>query len=819
MPELSEKSIFLNALDHHSPVARDQYLYSVCGDDVTLRSSIDALLKAHRKSENPLDRPVPAVGDVGATMAAEKLDYVSDIGRIIGPYRVMEQIGEGGFGLVYVAQQESPVRRKVALKIIKPGTGTSEVLARFDAERQAVALMDHPNIAQIFDAGVTNDSRPYFVMELVRGMPITEFCDRHELDCRQRIELFQDVCAAIHHAHQKGVIHRDLKPSNMLVTLHDAKPVAKVIDFGVAKAIGQSLTDQTIYTRLYSMVGTPLYMSPEQASMSSLDVDTRSDIYSLGVMLYELLTGTTPFDRRRLDTVGYDEMRRIIREEEPPKPSVRLTTIDKRNLDTIGKQSDRQSDSRFAIDTAKAKHLDSIPSDLDWIVMKAMEKDRTRRYESAAAMAADLRRFLLQQPIEARPPTQAYRLSKFVRRNRVALFTGSLVLMALLAGTAVSLYQASRAIDERNQKDIALRDAIAATEQATEARLEVEEFSDRLKNANVLLGTARSFEDLQEYGDAIDAYNTAVDLVPNYYLVWVQRAQLLIKIGLWNQAASDFSAALQLDAPVDSLQWQGVSALFMMTDRASDHKKLCEILSQPIAENPNALTWNVIRSILAGTENIIEPQQLSVRAEALLMKPPPMRPGPSGQRMRRGPAPGPEDPWGPPRPRWQGGRDGFAGPPDHGPTGRGPGDRPPGPGSMPRERSLPPPVQQYIAGWAALRANRNEDALEHLQTASSDRRWPNAGLTYPLIAMAHHKAGNREMALAALRDSDEWMDQLVDQQEDSTETSRHWIDLVEGVVTHRQATLMITGRAPVIDAKIYAIQQKSNTLIRGDVAE
>ncbi len=369
MSRPSPRTVFLEALDQDTTEQRDAYLQSACGDDADLRASVESLLAAHDRPANPLDC-VPQNRQVDAKLLAETVCHSDHIGTRIGSYRLMEQIGEGGFGLVFVAQQEKPVKRKVALKIIKPGTGSREVLARFSAERQAVALMDHPNIAQVFDAGVTEDARPYFVMELVRGEPITDFCDRHQLSLRQRLKLFQDVCAAIHHAHQKGVVHRDLKPSNVMVTMHDDLPVVKVIDFGVAKAIGQSLTDQTIYTRFYSMIGTPLYMSPEQAEMNGLNVDTRSDIYSLGVLLYELLTGTTPFDRQRLDSAGYDEMRRIIREEEPPKPSTRLTTIQSGILTTV---AEGQSTSSRVL--KEKGHRESIPSDLDWIVMKAMEKE------------------------------------------------------------------------------------------------------------------------------------------------------------------------------------------------------------------------------------------------------------------------------------------------------------------------------------------------------------------------------------------------------------------------------------------------------------
>src|SRR5438874_526094 len=354
------------------------------------------------------------------------------VGTTVGPYKLLEQIGGGGMGVVYMAEQLHPVRRKVALKIIKPGMDSGQVIARFEAERQALTMMDHPNIAKVLDAGTTDGGRPYFVMELVKGIPITDYCDRARLTTRERLELFTQVCHAVQHAHQKGVIHRDLKPSNILVTLHDDKPVPKVIDFGIAKATGQVLTDKTLFTNYAQMLGTPLYMSPEQAQISGLDVDTRSDVYSLGVLLYELLTGTTPFDKQRLREAAYDEMRRIIREEDPPKPSTRLSTMGEK---ITAVSAHRHTD---------PKHLSQlVHGELDWIVMKSLEKDRTRRYETANGLARDVERHLRDEAVQACPPSAGYRFRKFARRNKRGLvLVAGLAVMLLVAALslAVSTY-------------------------------------------------------------------------------------------------------------------------------------------------------------------------------------------------------------------------------------------------------------------------------------------------------------------------------------------------------------------------------------------
>jgi eukaryotic-like serine/threonine-protein kinase len=373
------------------------------------------------------------------------------VGTVIGPYKLIEQIGEGGFGLVFVAEQQKPVKRRVALKVIKPGMDTHDVINRFEAERQALALMDHPNIARVLDAGATATGRPYFVMELVHGIPITNYCDKNRLTLRERLELFVSVCQAVQHAHQKGIIHRDIKPSNVLVTAHDRRPLVKVIDFGVAKALHQPLTEKTIYTRFAQMVGTPLYMSPEQAEMTGLDIDTRSDIYSLGVLLYELLTGTTPFDRKRLSQVAYDELIRIIRDEEPSRPSTRLS----RSTETLSAVAAQRR-------TEPARLSRMFRGDLDWITMKALEKDRTRRYETANGLARDIERYLREEPVEAGPPGAGYRLRKLARKHRTVLGIAALFVAFLLLAVCVSTWQAVRAT-RAEREAVAERDRAEAS--------------------------------------------------------------------------------------------------------------------------------------------------------------------------------------------------------------------------------------------------------------------------------------------------------------------------------------------------------------------
>jgi serine/threonine protein kinase len=399
-------------------------------------------------------------------------------GMMIGRYKLLQQIGEGGFGVVFMAEQTEPVQRKAALKIIKAGMDTREIIARFEAERQALALMDHPNIARVLDAGATASGRPYFVMELVRGLPLTDYCDQAKLTTRERLELFIQVCRAVQHAHQKGVIHRDLKPSNVLVTLHDGAPVPKVIDFGVAKALGQKLTDKTLFTRFEQMIGTPAYMSPEQAALSGLDIDTRSDVYSLGVLLYELLTGVTPLDEETLRQGALDEVRRMIRETDPPKPSTRLLSLGDR-LAEIAKHRH--------VEPAALSRL--VRGDLDWITMKALEKDRQRRYETVNGLAMDIERYLCNEPVVARPPSALYRLQKTARRHRVAFAASAVVAGILVLGVIVSTWQAVRATRaEREQSRLRQQAETAQANEARERKQAQTEATRSLHVANFLEG-------------------------------------------------------------------------------------------------------------------------------------------------------------------------------------------------------------------------------------------------------------------------------------------------------------------------------------------
>ncbi|MBC8471236.1 MAG: protein kinase [Planctomycetes bacterium] len=417
------RSVFCEALEKETQEEREAYLAQACQDDLILRTEIDTLLRTHSKANDFFKGPL-----FGSEIPEDNLSEAP--GTIIDRYKLLEKIGEGGMAVVYMADQQEPISRKVALKIIKLGMDTKSVIARFEAERQALAMMDHPNIAKVLDAGATETGRPYFVMELVTGVSITEYCDKNNLSTKERLSLFIQVCNAVQHAHQKGIIHRDIKPTNVMVTKRDGELFPKVIDFGIAKATRQRLTEKTLFTRYAHIIGTPAYMSPEQADLSDLEVDTRSDIYSLGILLYELLTGTTPFSEEELRKAGYLEMQRMIREQEPTKPSTKLTTLGE-ILTDIAKR-------RGCTPDLLTK---SIRGDLDWIVMKTLEKARDRRYDNASALALDVKHHLDNQPILARAPSTLYSLRKFLYRHRVeALAAVALFIMVSILGVALSVW-------------------------------------------------------------------------------------------------------------------------------------------------------------------------------------------------------------------------------------------------------------------------------------------------------------------------------------------------------------------------------------------
>ncbi len=485
------EAVFFAALAKVDPAERAAYLSEACGSDAELRRQVDRLLAAHPQvgsflqdvgAAHPSSR-----GGVGQARGGATVDALvtESPGTVIGPYKLLQQIGEGGMGVVWMAEQTQPVQRKVALKVIKPGMDSRQVIARFEAERQALAIMDHVNIARVFDGGTTESGRPYFVMELVHGVPITKYCDDNHLTPRERLELFVPVCQAIQHAHQKGIIHRDIKPSNVMITLYDGKPVPKVIDFGVAKATEQKLTERTLFTQYGTMVGTLEYMSPEQAEMSALGVDTRSDVYSLGVLLYELLTGSTPLTHKRLKQAAYGEILRLIKEEEPQKPSTRLSDSGEA-LASISAQRHMEP----------AKLTKLVRGELDWIVMKCLEKDRNRRYETASAFAWDVHRYLNDEPVLACPPSAWYRLKKFARRQQLALMVAGLVLFFLvLLGGGVGWIvgdRSARGAQTAADMDVALRQVqVLQEQQRWREALEV------AKHTQMLLANAGGNDDLQ----------------------------------------------------------------------------------------------------------------------------------------------------------------------------------------------------------------------------------------------------------------------------------------------------------------------------------
>ncbi|MFO1475213.1 MAG: protein kinase [Verrucomicrobiota bacterium] len=526
----NEAAIFEAAVEL-PPERRATFVEKACAGNASLRDRVQRLLKAHTDAGNFLESPQPKLAGPTGTQLVAPLPTEKP-GDVIGRYKIRETLGEGGCGVVYVAEQTEPVRRRVALKIIKLGMDTRNVIARFEAERQALALMDHPNIAKVLDAGATAAGRPFFVMELVRGIRITDYCDQNKLSTRERLQLFIQVCNAIQHAHQKGIIHRDIKPSNILVTLHDGVPVPKVIDFGIAKATEGRLTDLTIYTELHQFIGTPAYMSPEQAEMSGLDIDTRSDIYSLGVLLYELLTGRTPFDGRELVQSGLDQMRRTLRESDPPRPSNRLSTMQNADLTDVAR--------RHGAEAPRLVHF--VQGDLDWIVMRALEKDRTRRYETSNELALDVRRFLNDEPVEACPPSNWYRLQKLVRRNRGVFIAAALVSTCLILGLVALTHLYI-------QENKAYKRAVAAEQEQARLRIEAEK---GLEAERMLRSLAPLREQFTAVGmllskgqvEKAEEGMSGAPLIPETALMYASIAQVYARMGRYPAAITNYHRAL-----------------------------------------------------------------------------------------------------------------------------------------------------------------------------------------------------------------------------------------------------------------------------------
>jgi serine/threonine protein kinase len=556
---------------------RARYLLRACGGDDSLRLRVEVLLRAHTKVGGFMEETRVAPANESAFTVGE------NAGDQIGRYKLLQRIGEGGCGVVFMAEQKEPVRRVVALKVIKPGMDTKSVIARFEAERQALALMDHPNIAHVFDAGATESGRPYFVMELVEGAKITEYCDGHSLPTRERLALFVQVCDAIQHAHQKGIIHRDIKPSNIVVTTgSDGKPAPKVIDFGIAKAtVGQELTDKTIFTAFEMLIGTPGYMSPEQAALTSVDVDARTDIYSLGVLLYELLTGTTPFDVRELLKSGFDEVRRVVREVEPVRPSARLIVMKQPDLREVCEHCD----------TEPGELIRQLRGDLDWIVMTALEKDRTRRYKTANGLALDVQRFLADETVSARPPSRLYQFQKLARRNKLLFATIGAVAVLLVTGVVVLSAALAREREARRQADLDKEKAQQVMKFVVQLGNNNEDVMNTLRHlADIVEADGKNAEAEKMRSEALDLFQKSGqhDLLSSDQLgsILSIKASIEARRGEWEQATIDAARSVEYQ-PMGSFRYTMVAALYLKTGNRPAYERFCKRLVLAFRDTDN----------------------------------------------------------------------------------------------------------------------------------------------------------------------------------------------------------------------------------------
>jgi len=757
---MDDENLFHLALEE-SPGERSAFLDRACAGDVARRRRLEVLLRSHETPDSFLEGRAAGRGAMadldqfltsvlGPGRPGEEFTTRSSPaegpGSHVGPYKLLQPLGEGGMGTVYMAEQAQPVRRKVALKVIKAGMDTRQVVARFDAERQALALMDHVNIARVLDAGATDSGRPYFVMELVHGVPITRYCDDNRLTPRQRLELFVPVCRAIQHAHQKGIIHRDVKPSNVLVTLYDGMPVPKVIDFGVAKATEQLLTGRTLFTQYGTLVGTLEYMSPEQAEMSALGVDTRSDIYSLGVLLYELLTGSTPLTHQRMKQAALGEILRLIKEEEPPRPSTRL------------------SDSGEALALISARrHVEPsrlaklVRGELDWIVMKSLEKDRDRRYETASGFASDVQRHLDDEQVQACPPSAWYRFRKFSHRNKVALTTGAGVASAVLA-TLIVLAVSNILIRQEQARTEAERGRAERSQRLAEDRAEeIRKGLQRLQGANALVERARVYTSLQRWDDAHAALTRAIELRPDHAPAWQERGNLFLGLGLWELAAADLSKDFELQEPTTAGRWLMLALLRANVGDEAGHRELCARMCERF---PGAFdrpfTVDLVRTCVLLPERSRDPARMVELATTSL-------------------AATPVPPW----------------------------------------HLYVLGAAHYRAGQHESAVRRLRESLE------VDPNWAARPINYPMLAMAYYRLGRHDEARRALEEAaralDRWTESMYARGQDDWAIHQgatgfcpvFWFDLLECRLYDREARALMGLAPPPDDPRLLVLRARA----------